>query len=120
MYINRKAQERIYFVNEVKVESDVLSKIHESDLSKIALIEEGQSKSVAKGTIHNVNYKANRVEFSTKNSGDGFVVLADTYYPTWKVKIDGVEAKIYRTNYSFRGVFVPKGEHAIQFINTIF
>ena len=46
----------------------------------------------------------------------GLVLLADTYYPGWKVYVDGGQAKIYPTDYLFRGVFVSEGEHKIEFV----
>ncbi|MFH1562531.1 MAG: YfhO family protein [Nitrospirota bacterium] len=46
----------------------------------------------------------------------GFLVLADTYYPCWKVFIDGKEGKIYRANYIQRAVSLKEGKHKIRFV----
>jgi len=43
------------------------------------------------------------------------VVLSDNYYPGWKAYVDGEETQIYRTNYTFRSIFLPKGMHSIIF-----
>ncbi len=40
----------------------------------------------------------------------------DTWYPGWKVKIDGNSAALLRANYLFRGVEVVPGSHIIEFI----
>lgn len=57
-----------------------------------------------------------QVSIRTSNSQDGFLVLTDTFYPGWKAYIDGNETQIFRTNFSFRGVQVPKGIHQVNFV----
>jgi hypothetical protein len=45
----------------------------------------------------------------------GLVVLADVYYPGWKLQIDGEPAPIYRVNGSMRGALVMSGHHRLEF-----
>jgi hypothetical protein len=59
--------------------------------------------------------RPDRITISTKFKGQGFVVLADQYYPGWKAYIDGTPSRIYKTNGVLRGVIVPGGEHSIVF-----
>jgi hypothetical protein len=42
--------------------------------------------------------------------------LADLAYPGWKAYVDGKETPIYRANYLFRSVFVPPGQHTVEFV----
>ena len=44
------------------------------------------------------------------------MVLANVFYPGWKVKVDGHEAGLYRADSVLRAVFVPAGGHEIEFI----
>jgi hypothetical protein len=44
-----------------------------------------------------------------------FLVLSDTYYPGWKALVDGVEKKILRVNYAFRGIQLPAGAKHVVF-----
>ena len=44
---------------------------------------------------------------------DHFVVIANVYDPGWKAYIDSGSTPIYRTNYLFQGIRVPKGDHTI-------
>ncbi|OGH08830.1 MAG: hypothetical protein A2152_03360 [Candidatus Levybacteria bacterium RBG_16_35_6] len=67
-----------------------------------------------------VENKDNKIIIETKNDEEGFLVLADSFYPTWHVKIDKDESFIYRTDYNFRGIVVPKGTHKIEFYNSLF
>lgn len=47
---------------------------------------------------------------------DTYLVVLDSFYPGWKALIDGKETLIYRTNYNFRGVFLPQGTHTVEFM----
>ncbi|HMI90461.1 MAG TPA: hypothetical protein VK509_03815, partial [Polyangiales bacterium] len=46
---------------------------------------------------------------------DGFLLLADTFYPGWIAKVDRVRTPIYRANGMLRAVQLPKGRHAVRF-----
>ncbi|MBI2095287.1 MAG: hypothetical protein HYT89_03875, partial [Candidatus Omnitrophica bacterium] len=46
---------------------------------------------------------------------DAVVVFINTFYPRWKVRVDGVPGKVIPVNHALCGVFVPEGEHKIQF-----
>ncbi len=45
----------------------------------------------------------------------GIVVLADVFYPGWKLEIDGKPAEILRTNRMMRGAFVQAGKHTLTY-----
>jgi uncharacterized membrane protein YfhO len=42
--------------------------------------------------------------------------MSDTYYPGWRVFVDGVEERIYCANLGFRAVFLTKGAHEVKFV----
>lgn len=46
---------------------------------------------------------------------DRMLVVSENYYPGWKAFVDNKEAKIYRANYTFRAIVVPRGKHNIKF-----
>ncbi|MHB1560617.1 MAG: YfhO family protein [Isosphaeraceae bacterium] len=56
-----------------------------------------------------------RVELDVNLQTPGLVVLADIYYPGWKLTIDGKPAPIYRTNRIMRGAAVPNGPHHLVY-----
>lgn len=45
-----------------------------------------------------------------------FLVLSDSYYPGWKVYVDGRPDKIYAANYIVRAVYLGPGEHTVRFV----
>lgn len=61
------------------------------------------------------SYQPQQIIISAKTNVPQMLFLSDNYYPGWKAYVDGKETKIYRTNYTFRSVYVPKGDHKIAF-----
>ncbi len=57
----------------------------------------------------------NEIVLTAHMQHPGFVVLTQSYHPDWEVAIDGKKAKVFRTNYLMRSVFVPEGIHEIKF-----
>ena len=55
------------------------------------------------------------VVFKTTTSAPALLILRDTYYRGWRAVVDGAEVPILRTDYLFRGVEVPAGEHTVRF-----
>ena len=46
---------------------------------------------------------------------DGFLLLADTFYPGWRAEVDGAPTPVYRANISVRGIRLTKGRHEVRF-----
>ena len=55
------------------------------------------------------------VKLRVRTERDGLLVLADPWYPGWKVEVDGESSELYRVDHAFRGVKVPEGEHEVVF-----
>jgi hypothetical protein len=56
-----------------------------------------------------------RVRVSVRTAGDGLLVLADPWYPQWRVEVDGRPAELLRVDHALRGVRVPAGDHRVVF-----
>ena len=69
------------------------------------------------GKAEIIDYSSNKIVINTENSDQGFLVLTDSFYPSWHVKINGIENNIYKTDFNFRGVIVPSGKNEIIFEN---
>lgn len=61
------------------------------------------------------SYKPNTVVIKTTHAENAILFLSDSYYPGWNAYIDGKMTEIYRADYAFRAVEVPKGNHTIVF-----
>jgi hypothetical protein len=56
-----------------------------------------------------------RVRVSVRTGDDGLLVLADPWYPQWRVEVDGRPAELLRVDHALRGVRVPAGDHQVVF-----
>jgi len=72
------------------------------------------------GEAQVLDYQDNKVTIKINNPGEGFLVLTDSFYPTWHATVDGHAVLIYLTDYNFRGIITPKGKHTIEFYDTLF
>ncbi|MEX2007766.1 MAG: YfhO family protein [Candidatus Levyibacteriota bacterium] len=125
IYENRKVLPRAFFVNvvvdvESKEEAVVMLFDKKDSLNNLAVVENFESGNFGVGTAEILNYNENEVIVKTQNTEEGFLVLTDSFYPTWKARIDGKKVKIHLTDFNFRGVLVPKGTHEIVFYNSLF
>jgi hypothetical protein len=62
-----------------------------------------------------VAYEPHRVVIDVEDADPGILVLSDTWYPGWRVTVDGVPADMLRVNYALRGVFLAAGAHRVTF-----
>ncbi len=125
VYENRNVSPRAFFVDQVinaSNKKDIILGMFSQDLTRVAYVEKNETgkNNFTVGNIRIVDYDMNKIKMESQNSGDGFLVLTDSFYPTWKAKIDGSSSKVYKTDHTFRGIFVPKGSHEIIFYNTLF
>ena len=67
------------------------------------------------GTAEFVRDGINEVVLTARLERPGWLVLADTWYPGWRVQVDGKPAELLRANYTFRAVKLPPGDHSVRF-----
>jgi len=124
VYQNTLAYSRAYFADTVRGEPNqqaVLRAVTADgfDGRKLALVESSQppalapASGAASATIE--EYRANRIVVVANIAEPRLLVLSEMYFPGWHARVDGVETPIYRTNYLFRGVVVPAGQHTVTF-----
>lgn len=62
------------------------------------------------------DYAPDRLILRANATAPRLLVLSEIDFPGWRATIDGEEVPIHRTNYLFRGIVVPPGEHSIEFV----
>jgi hypothetical protein len=67
------------------------------------------------GSAKVVRDEDERVVVRANADDRALLVLADTWFPGWKARVDGREAPIVRTDQLLRGVVVGPGQHTIEF-----
>jgi hypothetical protein len=140
---NTTALKRLFIADSFVYDSDPERKLTEivnsettysNDFSKVAVIEDQSLLELSKkyddktGTYYlnskdrkceskilNTTYKNNYVKVKLSNSCNSLLILTDNYFPGWYAFVDGIEHKIYRTNYFFRSVYIESGNHEIEF-----
>ncbi len=125
-YRNKKVLPRAFFIDSVRVIKDkqAIFEILNSDSfdpQKVAILEKELPSAPGRNERAEVTitrYDIHEIELKAKNlENPGLLFLSEIYYPAgWHAYIDGQEVEIYKTNYIFRSVLVPPGEHRIQFI----
>jgi hypothetical protein len=134
VYENSEAFNRAFFVSQVIPSSNKHQSIKylfdsDIDLKRTAIVEDwNYSKTNFSPTDNRIEikeYESNMISIITSNNKEAFLILTDTYYPNWKARIcaSGTQncrnTRIYLTNYNFRGIIVPPGEHTVIFFNTL-
>ncbi|MBI2031281.1 MAG: YfhO family protein [Candidatus Levybacteria bacterium] len=126
VYENKNVLPRAFFVNEVKNvagKTEAINEIFRSDFDpfKTAIVENFEDSQVGNknGKVNIVEYRSNKIIINTENENKGFLVLTDSFYPTWRAEIDGVSTKIYLTNFDFRGIVIEEGKHEVVFSNSL-
>jgi hypothetical protein len=113
---------RAYMVGRIKLEeeSKILNTYYDESFDPLSEVLFSQPVNFApsshfNGTIEEVTYRPNHVTVKTVQQGSGFLVLMDSYFPGWTVKVDGKEKPILRANHFYRGVQLDSGAHTLEF-----
>ncbi|MBE2189142.1 MAG: YfhO family protein [Candidatus Kapabacteria bacterium] len=123
VYFNPSYLPRAFFVDSAAVAKpmDILRNMKEANFNplRVAYFEEDHKISIEpateEATAQFVSQTNDMIKFKVKATGNNLLFISETYYPFWKAFIGDKELPIYKTNYAFRSVLVPPGEHEIVF-----
>ena len=130
IYRNSDALPRAFVVRQAEVIPDkdvILARLTQPgfDPRKAVILEERVSVNSALTTLGDSapsspvvfdRYEPNYIRLQASLSQPGWLVLADTYYPGWKVRVDGQTSRILPADYIFRAVSLEPGSHVVEFI----
>jgi len=113
---------RAYMVGGIKLEeeSKILKTYYDESFDPLSAVLFSQPvnfepSSHFDGTVEEVSYRPNHVTIKTVQQGRGFLVLMDSYFPGWTVKVDGEDKPILRANHFYRAVQLDSGSHTLEF-----
>lgn len=127
LFRNKTAMDRatlFYNYEVIEKKEDIIKKFYSKDFDfrNTLLLEEDpglmpkNSKSDKKnGRAQIISYAPNKVQIKVVSSSPALLFLSDNFYPGWEAKVNGIKAKIYRADYSFRAIVVPEGESIVEF-----
>ena len=130
IYLNEDYLPRTFIVHQAEVlgsQEAVAARLQESglDLRRDVLLEQapaggalalpadGGTNAASSAVLR--DYQPSGVLVDADLSVDGFLVLTDTYADGWKALVDGKETEILRADYNFRAVYLPAGNHEVEF-----
>src|SRR4030095_13563573 len=121
--LNKNFNPKLFFVRSYQVAGglDILNNIRDGKfnpreltyLEKDPGVKIDQADSTASAQI--TSYNLHNVTIDANASGSNLLFVSEVYYPDWKAYIDGQPAEIYKTDYLFRGIIIPKGKHKLEF-----
>lgn len=92
------------------------SEVKKSEELSMPQIQSMDCPSVSPSDVSIVSYLPEKITLRTKSGCDTFLSSSEIYYPGWKAFRDGKETTVYRSNMAFRSVYLPKGEHTVEFV----
>jgi hypothetical protein len=126
VFLNTQVYPRAFFAEHVSNEMNQRAVLREVttpgfDGRRNAIVEAGDAPSVQEPSTILARADASRsspteLRVTTSTGERRFLVVSEMYYPGWRAYVDDVETPIFRTNYLFRGVVVPAGQHVVRFV----
>lgn len=114
---------RIYFVDRVeeKPALELMNAIKNNEFNpkEVAFVDKLDFKTDKPGNqaySKILEYKDEYISAEVNATGNNFLFHGTTFMPGWKAYIDGIEAKVYKTNHGFQGILVPSGKHKVEFV----
>lgn len=95
------------------------------DPRKLAIVESPPAYSMASptggavfpaGSTHTTAYQSERIEVTTQAPQNALLVLGEKYFRGWKATVDGKCAEIIPVDHILRGVYLPPGDHKVEFV----
>ena len=104
----------------VNTVTDLTNKLQDPDINfqTTAILEKPITplkKTFDQYQITNFSDIHNEVAFDVETDGDGYLLLADSYYPGWEAKVNNNPVEIYPANGNSRIIYINKGKNNIQF-----
>lgn len=84
---------------------------------KTVFLAEGEPLSSGAGCTSRAEFEAaepRALDIAVDACAEGYLVVADAYFPGWRATLDGADVPILRADYLLRAVKLPAGRHAVR------
>jgi uncharacterized membrane protein YfhO len=88
------------------------------DPTRVLWLDDGpplHDAAAGRGTARIVSETAGEIVVEVRADAPGWLILLDSWYPGWRVEIDGIPARLRRADYDFRAVAVRGGRSTVRF-----
>jgi hypothetical protein len=111
----------INYVNNADEEMDALDSTH---LKDTAVVEKKYQSQIKQAPVFDssayIKLKQNlndKIDYTYHGATPQFAVFSEVYYPAgWNAFIDGQKADYVKTDYVLRGMYLPAGDHQVEFL----
>ena len=104
-------------VNVVESSEEALRRVLNPSFApeSLAVVEESVNPMPrAAGNCNVTSYGVNHLEVKVEAPEPTFLVVSELFMEGWRAFLDGGEVPIHKTNFMFRGVSVPAGDHVVR------
>jgi uncharacterized membrane protein YfhO len=121
IYYNSTARPPVYFIDKIdefEMDNDkAFQKYYNSgfDAIFVGCPDCAKTNFSTAGKIILANSKNNYLQLLTESSEEQFLVFSQNYYKGWHALIDEKETPIYKVNTVHMGIFIPAGDHKVEF-----
>lgn len=108
---------RARLVTRIQVSDDPAADIESIELATTALVEKPLAIDVGEpGTVEVIEDRPGEIHLRVNAPTSQLLVLTESYYPGWRVRVDGKSVETLRVNGDFLGCVVSAGEHSVDLI----
>ena len=116
--------QRAWFVDSIAVDSGlgILNRMRDMTLDPhhVAYFETNPGISIdppdTSASVSVKKFGIHELALDVVASGNNLLFVSEIYYPKgWNAYVDGQMTDIFKTDYAFRSIVVPKGKHAVEF-----
>ncbi len=68
------------------------------------------------GEVELTQSSPDEITIRTSSHSPGFLVLSETWYPSWKAYVDGKPSEVYKTDQAIMSVYLSAGRHTVRFV----
>ena len=121
---NSEVLPRAFFSSRYEVAEplEILRRMREGsfDPREVTFFEEDPAISVdppeTSASIEFTEYEIQHFALRVRATGNNLLFLSEVYFPAgWNATVDGRPTPIYKSNYAFRSILIPAGEHTVEF-----